>query len=120
MSEEVCRYAVPHPLCINAPLWNGEQLGKNQNSHITARDCYCQSRHKDTGVQWQLMMWEHSLEGRWAYQPLFADLISKPWALHQKLAFESTAGRSPLADCEVAEKVYSSPLLSECDKHIRM
>lgn len=59
-------------------------------------------------------------EGRWAYQPLFTGLLSKPWALDQKLAFESTAGRSPLADCEVAEKDHSSPLVSECEKLITL
>lgn len=66
------------------------------------------------------MMWEHSLQGRWACWPSLADLISKPKALHQKRAFESTAGRSPLADCAVDEKDHSSPLVSEYDKHIRL
>lgn len=66
------------------------------------------------------MMWEHSLQGKWAYWPSLADLISKPKALHQKLAFGSTAGRSPLADYAVAEKDRSSPLVSEYDKHNRL
>lgn len=40
--------------------------------------------------------------------------------LHQKFAFENTAGRNPLTDCEAAEKDHSSPLVSEHDKHSRL
>lgn len=66
------------------------------------------------------MMWERSQQGRWAYWPSLAGPISKPRALHQKLAFGSTAGRSPSAGYAVAEKDCSSPLVNEYDKHIRL
>lgn len=69
------------------------------------------------------MTWEHTLEERcptWTYQPSFADLISKYRALHQKFAFEDTAGSSPLTGCEAAEKDRSSPLVSEHNKCSRL
>lgn len=103
-------------------------LGKNQTSHITARDCYCQCRHKHTGNLMPAV--SHTNDVRTfsggkvrLHRPSFADLISKPRALHQKLAFESTAGRSPLKDWKVVEKDHSSPLkygVSEYSNHIRL
>lgn len=63
------------------------------------------------------MMWEYILEmGGWSsgeHLPSFADLISEFRALCQRFANENKAGRSPLPDCEAAEKSHSSPLVSE-------